>query len=124
MELEGTFLWSIRYHIVVQRIAWVFCDGVDARFAQSNIVYLAVFVQLVADVAGFGHLKGNCIKKGTILIPVHRVFGVYLLVALQVLGHGVAPIVPHGFVVDCPVSFWTHLVYQSFWSRIQTVVGS
>ena len=124
VELEGTFLWSIRYHVVVQRIAWVFCDGVDARFAQTNIVYLAVFVQLVADVAGLGHLKGDCIKKGTILIPVHWVFGVYLLVALQVFGHGVAAIVPHGFVVDCAIRFRTHLLYQSFWSRIQAVVGS
>ena len=121
VELIRMFGWNIRDHILIERIIRIVCNCIDSCFTQSNIVYLSAFIQLEADITGFNHLVG--IKQFCFSIPVKRILGEDLFVALQIGCHGIASIVPHGLIVDCFIVFNTHLINQCLWCWIQAVIG-
>ena len=77
----------------------VFCNCIQLSFTKLYIVNVASFIQLVCNVVGLYHLNSNGIEQFCFGIPVHWVFGEDLFVTLDVGSHGVATIVPHGFIV-------------------------
>ena len=79
-------------------MAWVSCDGGQLALGELYIVNLAVLIELERNVVGLYQFNGNGVEQGAVGVPVERVLGEDLLVVLDVRGHGVAAIVPHGLV--------------------------
>ena len=123
VKLIGTEIVRPLNHLVVVWIALIAADGLDIALGQTHLVDFAGLIQLVCHVAGFYHLDSDCLKAGAIGIPVQRILGQDLFIALNIGGHGVAAVVPHIFVVHRLDSVYAQLIHQALCQRIQTSVS-
>ena len=123
VELIGVFGWSCWNQIVIELVVWIRSDGAQLRFAQTDCIDFAGFVQLITNIRRLNHFVSNSIKTCALSIPVHWVFGKYLFITLDIGCHGVASVVPQVFVVNRFVTIWTAQFIDHcliYW--IQTVI--
>ena len=99
MHLVGILERQCIDHIVMELVVFVAADGLYIALSQVNVVNFARLIELVSNVVGLNHLKGNGIKTLRLGIPVLFILGVDLLIVLNVLSHGVAAVIPHVLIV-------------------------
>ena len=88
-----------RHQIIVVLVVGVPRNGGQVAFAQVNIIEVAGLIELEGNICRLDHLEGNRLKAGAFGVPVERVLGEDLLVALDVGSHGVWTVVPHILIV-------------------------
>ena len=88
-----------RHQIIVVLVVGVPRNGGQVAFAQVNIIEVAGLIELEGNIRRLDHLEGNRLKAGAFGVPVERVLGEDLLVALDVGSHGVWTVVPHILIV-------------------------
>ena len=99
VNLPGIFGRQFFNQIVMELVVFIIIDGGQVALGQCNIIQFPCLIQLESDIGRLYHLDGDCVKKGALGVPIFRVFGLYLFVALNVGGHEVWSVVPHGLVV-------------------------
>ena len=123
VDLVGVFVCGAFYQIVIIVVVLVAADGDEVGLRQVGVIDLASLIELEGDVGGLDHTDGNGIKQEAILIPVSRVLGEDLLVALYIGGHGVASIVPHRLVVHRFDAVDAQLINEALRDRVEASVG-
>ena len=124
VELIGTEVCRPLNHLVVIRIALITADGHDVGLGQRYLIDLARLIQLVCDIGRFNHSDRDGIKAGALGIPVSRVFGEHLFIALNVGSHGVAAVVPHVFIVHRLDAVDAQLIHQALCQRVHAGVSA
>ena len=123
MELIGHGARFIRYHILIEFVVWIFADGLNHTFGQFDVVHVSCLVQLICSVPGFNHAVGRGVKAYRLGIPVLRILGEHLFVALDVGCQSVSTIIPHILVVHRIDTVYAQFIDQALCQWIETVRG-
>ena len=123
MQLIGILGGAGFNDVIMELVGLAVVDGAQVGFGQLDVIKLAGLENLERNVAGFDHLVGNGIEQGAVGIPVQGVLGQNLFIAVDVMGDGVAAIVPHVLVGAGIEAINAQLVYQGLGRGIEAVVG-
>ena len=123
MQLIGILGGAGFNDVIMELVGLAVVDGAQVGFGQLDVIKLAGLEHLERNIAGFDHLVGDGIEQGAIGIPVQGVLGQNLFIAVDVMGDGVAAIVPHVFVGAGIEAINAKLVYQGLGRGIEAVVG-
>ena len=122
-NLTGIDFVSLWNQLVVELMIWVVVDGHHVAFAEVYAVHFTILIHLVNNIVGLYHFVGDSIKAFALGIPVFRVLGEDFFVALNIRGHGVASVVPHGLVVHGFNAVYAQFIDHCLCSRVHTCPG-
>ena len=124
VNLIGIFISRSFNQILVKVVVLIAADGLDVCFCQIGVINLTCLIQLESNVGRLYHLDGNSVEQFAFSIPVCWVFGKGFLIALNVSGHSVAAVVPHGLVVHCFNTVNAQFIDHALCQWVQTCVCS